>query len=263
MSEVTQKPQCLSPIPAAVWQRLRGVLDPELDESILDLGFVESLQLANGDLTLELRLPTTWCSPNFAYMMAEDIRNALLSIDHVRQVTVLLLDHFAAEQIEAGVNAGKPFQDAFPNEALGDLQELRVYFLQKGFLKRQERLLRSLRQAGLSFPEIAALHVGDLETQGEACRIRREDGSLLQVDVAQAATRYLERRSQLGFDCSPTAVLVTDGCDNPIPADRMREHFVRARTVRVAQDANGAMCCALLDARQRAASECLQGQTER
>ena len=205
----------------------------------------------------------TWCSPNFAYMMAEDIRAALVSIHRVRQVTVRLQDHFAAEQIEAGVNAGEPFQDAFPDEALGDLQELRLYFLQKGFLKRQERLLRGLRQAGWSFPEIAALQVGDLETQGEACRIRRKDGSRSEVDCAQAATRYLERRSQLGFDCSPTAVLVTDTRENPISSEKMREHFVMTRTIRVAQDANGSMCCALLAARQRASRECLRAQTER
>ena len=120
MSQIAQKPQCLTPIPAEVWQRLRGVLDPELDESILELGFVERLQFEDGHLKVELWLPTKWCSPNFAYMMAEDIRLALLNVERVRHVSVFLKDHFAAKRIEAAVNAGKSFQDAFPEEALGD-----------------------------------------------------------------------------------------------------------------------------------------------
>jgi metal-sulfur cluster biosynthetic enzyme len=175
MSQIAQKPQCSTPIPAEVWQRLRGVLDPELDESILELGFVERLQFEDGHLKVELWLPTKWCSPNFTYMMAEDIRLALLNVERVRQVSVFLKDHFAAERIEAAVNVGKSFRDAFPEEALGDLHELRLYFLQKGFLKRQEQLLRSLLQAGLEFGEIAKLHVGDLQIQEEVCRIRREE----------------------------------------------------------------------------------------
>lgn len=264
MSQIAQKPQCLTPIPTGVWQRLHGVLDPELDESILELGFVEALRFEDGHLTVELWLPTTWCSPNFAYMMAEDIRRALLTVERVRHVSVFLKDHFAAERIEAAVNAGKPFRDAFPDEALGDLHELRLYFLQKGFLKRQERLLRSLLQAGLSFGEIAALRVGDLEIiQGEVCRIRREDGRPSAVGSAEAAGRYLQRRAQLGLDCSHAAALVTDVSDNSVPADRLREHFIAARTVRVSQDANGAICCALLDARKCALSECFQMKSER
>ncbi len=263
MSQIAQEPQCLTPIPAVVWQQLRGVLDPELDESILELGFVEALRFEDGHLTVELWLPTTWCSPNFAYMMAEDVRLVLLTVESVRQVSVLLKDHFAAERIEAAVNAGKPFKDAFPDEALGDLDELRLYFLQKGFLKRQERLLRSLLHAGWSFMEIAALHVGDLEIQGEVCRIRREDGHLSAAGSAEVAGRYLQRRAQLGLDCSQAAALVTDVSDNSIPAERLREHFIAARTVRVAQDANSSICCALLDARKRTSSQCLQMQTER
>jgi len=263
MSQIAQKPQCLTPIPAEVWQRLRGVLDPELDESILELGFVERLQFEDGHLKVELWLPTKWCSPNFAYMMAEDIRLALLNVERMRHVSVFLKDHFAAERIEAAVNAGKSFRDAFPEEALGDLHELRLYFLQKGFLKRQERLLRSLLQVGLSFGEIAKLHVGDLKIQEEVCRIHREDGCLSAVGPAEVADRYLQRRSQLGLDCSQAAALVTDVSDNTVPAERLREHFIAARTVRVSQDANSSICCALLEARKCALSECFQVQTEK
>ena len=42
---------------AAVLERLAQVLDPELGESILDLGFVRSLELRSGHADVALRLP--------------------------------------------------------------------------------------------------------------------------------------------------------------------------------------------------------------
>jgi len=59
---------------AAILERLAQVLDPELDEPILDLGFVRALRLRSGHAEVALRLPTSWCAVNFAYLMAEDVR---------------------------------------------------------------------------------------------------------------------------------------------------------------------------------------------
>src|ERR1700730_7449901 len=131
----------------AILDRLAQVLDPELDESILDLGFVRSLQLRSGHASVALRLPTSWCALNFAYMMAEDVRRALLTVEGIRQATVRLGDHCAAEEIEAAVNDGRPFAEGFPAEGLA---ALRLTFQRKGFLGRQQRLLRELREAGCS-----------------------------------------------------------------------------------------------------------------
>src|SRR5215470_6982168 len=89
---------------SAVLERLGQVLDPELDESILDLGFVRSLELRSGHASVALRLPTSWCAVNFAYLMAEDIRRALLSVEGIGRVSVRLGDHCAAEEIETAVN---------------------------------------------------------------------------------------------------------------------------------------------------------------
>src|SRR5271169_3443004 len=101
---------------SAVLQRLEQVLDPELDESILDLGFVRSLQLRSGHASVALQLPTSWCAVNFAYLMAEDVRRALLTVEGIRQVTVRLGDHCAAAEIEAAVNDGRTFAEAFPDQ---------------------------------------------------------------------------------------------------------------------------------------------------
>ena len=106
-------------------ERLDAVLDPEIDESILRLGFVNSIQTDAGHVTVELHLPTYWCSPNFCYMMAEDTRRELLKVAGITDVTICLKDHFASEAIEAGVNSGKTFSEAFPGEAVGDLDEMR------------------------------------------------------------------------------------------------------------------------------------------
>jgi uncharacterized protein len=72
---------------AAFRERLARVLDPELDESILDLGFVRSVRLDSGRASVALRLPTSWC--------------ALLGLEGVREATVSLDDHCAAAEIEA------------------------------------------------------------------------------------------------------------------------------------------------------------------
>src|SRR5271165_1697647 len=100
---------------SAVLERLAQVLDPELDEPILDLGFVRSLELRSGHARVALRLPTSWCAVNFAYLMAEDVRRALLGVEGIRQVTVSLGDHCAAREIEAAVNDGRTFAEAFPD----------------------------------------------------------------------------------------------------------------------------------------------------
>src|SRR6516225_8544302 len=146
---------------SAILERLAQVLDPELDEPILDLGFVRALELRSGHGRVTLRLPTSWCAVNFAYLMAEDVRRALLGLEGVRQVTVSLGDHCAAAEIEAAVNEGRPFAEAFPGEGAGSLAAIRLTFLRKGFFGRQERLLRELREAGCSAAAICALRLGE------------------------------------------------------------------------------------------------------
>ena len=105
-------------------ERLQPILDTELDESILQLGFIRSLHVHDGHATIVVQLPTSWCAANFAYMMADDIRRALLTVEGLHQVTVRLQDHFAAEAIETAVNAGKSFAEAFPGEGCGSLRRL-------------------------------------------------------------------------------------------------------------------------------------------
>jgi metal-sulfur cluster biosynthetic enzyme len=231
---------------SAVLERLAQVLDPELDEPILELGFVRSLELSSGHARVALRLPTSWCAVNFAYLMAEDVRRALLGVEGIRQVTVSLGDHCAAGEIEAAVNDGRPFAEAFPGEGAGSLATLRLTFLRKGFLSRQERLLRDLRNAGCSPAAICALRLGEVSVQDDTIRIRRPGCAPVECGSAAVLKRYLERRTELALDCSRAAPLIVDLEGKPFSAERLQAHYEAARTVRVALEANGSFCRALL-----------------
>jgi metal-sulfur cluster biosynthetic enzyme len=83
-----------------VWSALGTVTDPEIDESVTSLEFVTSVRIESGNkVHIEFRLPTYWCAPNFAFLMASDMRDAVAELPWVENVTVRLLDHFSAELI--------------------------------------------------------------------------------------------------------------------------------------------------------------------
>ena len=63
-----------------ILEALSVVRDPELDESITSLGFVEGVEAEGGSVHVLLRLPTYWCAANFAYIMTADAKTALLSL---------------------------------------------------------------------------------------------------------------------------------------------------------------------------------------
>lgn len=219
----------------AVLAALDRVLDPELDESVLALGFVESLAAdESGSVTVSLRLPTYWCAANFSYLMASDVRRELSELEGVRSVTVKLGEHFASREVEEGAGPGKTFADAFPTGGPDTLEETRRVFQLKGFFSRQERLLRVLKDRGIEFEGIAALNVAD------ARKILNGDRTF---------ARYMERRAEIGLDCSDAAMLIVDAVGRAIPAEEMQTYYIRARTTRLAMEANGSLCSAMLQSR--------------
>jgi metal-sulfur cluster biosynthetic enzyme len=235
----------------SILDRLDKVLDPELDESVLKLGFIEAIEANDGELTVMAHLPTFWCAPNFAYLMAQDIRRELLAVEGVRQVTVRLKDQVASAAIEAGVNSGQSFSEAFAGEAAGDLGELRGLFLRKGYIKRQEALLRRLKEAGLSFADICALRIQDVHCRDGDAWVQPEGGPALHLDPDLPLPAYLDRRAEIGLDCAPSAPLFLDLAGQPLTAARLEQYLVYARTVRVSLEANGSLCSALLVERKR------------
>ena len=112
---------------------------------------------------------------------------------------------------------------------------------------QKERLTITAKLEG---KKISGLRLEHLSIEGTFCRIRRPSGDTVAVEAARAARRYLERRAELGLNCSPTASLVTDSEDRPIPSHRLPQYLRAARTVRLSLEANASLCSALLDARK-------------
>src|SRR5580704_14276321 len=159
-----------------VWSALDTVTDPELDESVTSLEFVTSVQIQEGnDVRIEFRLPTYWCAPNFAFLMASDMRDAVTELPWVEKVTVELLDHFSADLINRGVALKQDFRDAFPGETDDDLSAIRLKFLGKAFERRQELLIRHLLANGRDPAWITAVSLRELMSlplEAEGARLR-------------------------------------------------------------------------------------------
>src|SRR5258708_3546039 len=109
---------------ADMWRHLAGVTDPATHESITHLGFAGTLAIPAHDVTVEFRLPTYWCAANFAFMMAEDIRDQVSDLAWVDRVDVRLVDHYASAAINDGMAKAASFTETFPSEATDDLSAL-------------------------------------------------------------------------------------------------------------------------------------------
>jgi metal-sulfur cluster biosynthetic enzyme len=218
-------------IRARVLDALGTVYDPELDEPITSLEFVTACDVsAEGDVDVRLRLPTSQCAPNFAFLMASDARAAVRQVPEVRDVHVVLEDHCTDDEINAAVGRGEAFAQAFPGETEGELDALRRLFRRKALVARQSRLCEALLAEGATPDEVTALRVADLADDGDGRRCR-------------------ELRTQLGVsahDGDPAFVL-PDG--EPIAAGDLRHWLRIARLVRTSLESNGGICRSLLRVR--------------
>lgn len=236
---------------ADVMQKLGRVLDPELDQSVLELGFITSVEAEAaeaGTISVSMQMPTSWCSPNFAYMMAQDVREELLKLDSVQNVVVKLENNVLANVIEAGVNAGKTFDEAFDGEDSDGLSKLRGVFLRKGYVKRQEALLKRLLAADLTYEEVCQLPISAVHQQVELCEVVAADGRIIDIEPPIIASDYLERREMIGLDCSPDSPLFVNVKGEALTAEKLKDYLIYMRTIRVSMQANGSLCSALLAA---------------
>jgi metal-sulfur cluster biosynthetic enzyme len=221
-----------------VLEALAAVHDPELDEPITSLGFVSSCRVSpDGDVEVHLRLPTPQCAPNFAFLMAADARNGVRGLPGVRDVAVVLEDHYTAAEINGAVGQGLGFSAAFPGESGDDdLNALRELFRRKALVARQARLCQALMADGIGASSICSLRVADLP------------------DVADAR-RCLELRRELGMLSDPDspAFVLPDG--RPIAAEHLHRWLRMARLVQTSLDVNGGICRALLRIRHGVAAD--------
>ncbi|MGY1823972.1 metal-sulfur cluster assembly factor [Geodermatophilus sp. SYSU D00079] len=223
----------LPDLEADVRAALGAVVDPELDEPITDLGFVRSVAVDAGAVEVHLRLPTSFCAPNFAWLMASDAREAVAAVPGVTRVVVALDDHSDSELINRGLAAGADYRAAFAHEAEESLDQLRATFARKAHTAAMERALTALLRADVSLTEadVAGLTLADLPA-GEP-----------------TTEALLRRRAALGLPVDPGApVLVEPDGTRPDPG-RAPVVLRRARSVRISVDGNAHFCRGLLATR--------------
>jgi len=225
-----------------VWERLALVTDPELDEPVTELGFVERVTVDQVDgVDIVFRLPTYWCSANFAFLMADDMRRAVASLPWVREARPQLRDHMVADEINRGVREGRSFSEALKDFASGgSLDELREKFRRKAFERRQEVMILALRGLDYEDPAICRMNLGGFD----AINFGSEE-------VARQKPRYREllverRLADLPAD---SAFVTYDGA--PIRPLEVPAYLQRLRGVRINMEFNSSLCRGLLAVRYR------------
>ncbi len=210
------------------------VLDPELDEPITDLGFVTSVTLTDDRVEVHLRLPTSFCSPSFAYLMASDSRDevgALLARRHdPRALVVELDDHHDSMRINAGLAADAGYRGTFGHEAEDSLDELRMIFRRKAHTAAAERCLTGLLRED---PD------RDVEQLGEV--------RLADLPAGHDREALVRRRAALGLPTDGDAVVLVDA-EGRRPDD-VPMALRRARSTRISIDGNAHFCRGLLATR--------------
>lgn len=227
----------------AVWRALDRVADPELDEPVTEMGFVEKVTIRGSKVEVEFRLPTYWCSPNFAYLMAEDIRREVEALPWVERVAVRLQDHMFAEKVNDGVNGGLGFDASFGEMASGDnLSALRAKFEVKAFQRRQESVLLHLRAAGMSDSKIVAMTLYQLDATnfGDAA-------------AADQKPRYRELLMAKGLASCPEDLAFRSWEGEPLTVVGLPDYLATLRQVRINMEFNGALCRDLKSTRYKEA----------
>ena len=65
---------------------LESVMDPELNRSVVELGFIKEIEIAGDYAHLDIQLTTPMCP--YADKIVEDIRQAALTVDGINECEV-------------------------------------------------------------------------------------------------------------------------------------------------------------------------------
>lgn len=223
---------------AQVWERLASVIDPELDESVTELGFVTSVDVdADGGVSVAFRLPTYWCAANFAYLMAADMRAAIADLPWVTGIGMTLDEHMYANEINRGMAQNLSFRQAFGDAANDDLDAVRQTFLVKAFQRRQAALLAHLLASGREAEALVRLTIGELASLAD------------EPERAHLISRYMERRHVCGGAMDEAQPAFIDIHGAPLDPATLGAYLRELRRVGVNAEFNSALCRGLLAAR--------------
>ena len=228
---------------AEIWTRLSEVTDPELDEPVTELGFVERVAVEGDTVEVDFRLPTYWCAANFAFLMVDDIRIAVQGAEWVSRVKPRLLDHMYEDEVNRAAGGGRSFKEVFDDLGADDtLDEVRQKFRLKAFQRRQEFVLRALVRQGHGVASIVEMDLGTLE----GLTIEDEDG-------ARQKPRYLRILREFGLSSQPGDPAFVTALGDRIPEDAFEQYLQELRGVRINMEFNGAICRGLLSTRYKEA----------
>ncbi|QRV17092.1 iron-sulfur cluster assembly protein [Haloterrigena salifodinae] len=258
-----------APSRTAVRDRLDRVTDPELDRSIVELEYVDRIEIDGDRVAVEFTLPTAWCSPAFAWMMAVDARDEVESLSAVEAARITLREHMHETEINRGVNEDLSFAEAFP-DADGDVAVVRAELDEKARVARQYDAVETLLEAGLDAEAIVALRPRDLkrpEADGddaavgatadatEAVAVYVRDRSFAVSVPAEPVERYLEKARETDFVSGPDDVLFRTPEGEPIDANSFDLVHQRGRLAQVNMSSQGGICDGLREAREERLEE--------
>jgi metal-sulfur cluster biosynthetic enzyme len=222
-----------------VWARLDLVMDPELDEAVTDLGFVESVSITPSlhdddprEVQIGFRLPTYWCSPNFAFLMAESIKREVEVLPWVSRAVITLHDHMSGDEMSAAINSGRSFGSVFEDLHPGeDLSALREKFDRKAFQRRQEVVIRALQALTYSTEWLVDMTLAELEAVTfPDPEDARQTGRYLAILKAKGLARQPSDRALPGYD------------GTALTADGFRAYMQLLRSVRINMEFSGSLC---------------------
>ena len=231
MTAVAQTTQAGPVLETEVVAALATVVDPELDQPITDLGFVRSIRIDDAGVTVHLRLPTSFCAPNFAYLMASDAVDALRRVPGAGRVSVLLDEHHDSDKINAGLAADAGYVGTFGSEAEQDLDELRRIFQRKAHTAAMERCVMALlKTTGRTVDELHRLTLGELPG-------------------GPHKDALLRRRTGIGLGIRPDDLVLIDDDGVPVPPEAVPLRLRFAKAVRISVEGNAHFCRGLLATR--------------
>lgn len=228
--------------PEAIEECLEPVTDPELDRSIVELEYVQDIEIKGSEVVVSFVLPTAWCSPAFAWMMMADARDALLSHPGVENAEICLREHMHTTEINAGVNGELAFGDAF-EDADGEVESVRRELDGKARTARQYRAVSVLLDGGLKPGQIATLVRKDLVIDAETRRATIRLNHDLSVCVeAEPLERYLEKATTTGVANTPEERLFVTPEGEEIAPEEFETVHRRGRLAATNMSGQGHIC---------------------
>ncbi len=233
---------------ATVTECLDRVDDPELDESIVELDYIRDLTINGSSVSVELVLPTAWCSPAFAWMMATGARDEVTDLLCVEECVVRLTDHMHADEINRGVNEVLAFETVFP-DAEGGIEAVKQTLDEKVRMARQYRAVDALTEAGVEPEQVIALRRADITIDGKQALVSLEDGGFVVPVPAEPIAEYLQKAETVGLVTNPTDRLFRTPEGEAISVGEFEMVQHRARLARTNVGGQGSVCAALNEAR--------------